>query len=212
MPSPLPHFLALVASRRQVAVVFAIVATGLCSLAACTNRIIPPSMPQKPGAVFVLDHGRHTTLVLPAADRGIVRYAYGDWQYYAQRKTGLRETSLAAVWPTTAALGRRELRAPATVGDVRAAVQVGIEHLYEVIVDARAISRLRATLDALFQARRETWLYNAAYDLEFVPHPEAYTLVHNSNRVVAHWLQALGCRVRGLLLFSRWQVVPPYPP
>jgi hypothetical protein len=212
MPPPLPLLLALAVSRRKVAVIYTVVTASLCNLAACTNRIIPPLAPPNPRAVFVLDHGHHATMVLPAADRGIVRYAYGDWQYYAQRKTGLRETLLAAVWPTTAGLGRREFRVPATPEGVRAAVQVGIEQLYEVTVDARAISRLQVTLDALFQAQRETWLYNAAYDLEFVPHPGAYTLMHNSNRVVAHWLRALGCRVRGLLLFSRWQVMRPRPP
>jgi hypothetical protein len=211
LPS-LSLLLALAVSWRKIIVVCTVVAVSLCTLAACTNRIIPPLAPLNPRPIFVLDHGRHATLVLTAADRRIVRYAYGDWQYYAQRKTGLRETSLAAVWPTPAGLGRRELQASATPEGVRAAVQVGIEQLYEVTVDARAISRLQATLDALFQAQRETWLYNAAYDLEFVPHPEAYTLMHNSNRVVAHWLRALGCRVRGLLLFSRWQVMRPRPP
>jgi hypothetical protein len=212
MLPPLPLLLALAVSWQKVMVICTVMAVSLCNLAACTNRIIPPLAPPNPRAVFVLDHGRHATLVLPVENRGIVRYAYGDWQYYAQRKTGLRETSLAAVWPTTAGLGRRELRASATPESVRAAVQVGIEQLYEVTVDARAVSRLRAMLDALFQAQRETWLYNAAYDLEFVPHPKAYTLMHNSNRVVAHWLRALGCRVRGLLLFSRWQVMRPRPP
>jgi len=211
LPS-IPLLLALAVSWQKVTVICTVVAVSLCNLAACTNRIIPPLAPPNPRTVFVLDHGRHATLVLPAADRGIVRYAYGDWQYYAQRKTGLREASLAAVWPTTAGLGRRELRVSATPEGVRAAVQVGIEQLYEVTVDARATSRLRATLDALFQAQRQTWLYNAAYDLEFVPHPEAYTLMHNSNRVVAQWLRALGCRIHGLLLFSRWQVMRPRPP
>ena len=211
MPSLLALLPALAVSWRQGAVVCALVAASLCGPVACTNRILPPPAPPNPRTVFVLDHGRHATLVLPAATHGIVRYAYGDWQYYARRKTGLRETSLAAVWPTPAGLGRRELRVPATPGDVRAAVRVGIEQLYEVIVDARAVSRLRDTLDTLFQAQRQRVLYNAAYDLEFVPHPDAYTLVHNSNRVVAHWLRHLDCRVQGLLLFSRWQVVHPPP-
>jgi hypothetical protein len=192
--------------RRQNLTVCAVVTASLLGLAACTNVVIPPPAPPEPQSVFVLDHGRHASLVLPAADSGMVRYAYGDWRYYAQWQTGVVETTGAVVWPTTAALGRRELRTPATPAGVRAAVQVGIEHLYEVTVDKRAIRRLRGQLDAVFQANLATRLYNPAYDLEFVHHPDAYTIIHNSNRVVARWLQDLGCQVSGPLLFSRWQV------
>lgn len=188
-----------------------VLVAGLFSLSACTNVIIPPPTPPDPHPVFVLDHGHHASLVLPTG-HGVVRYAYGDWNYYAREETGVLETSFAVVWPTTAGLGRRELHASATPAEVRQVVQVGIEHLHEVIVDEQAISRLRTHLDEIFHTHRETRLYNASYDLAFVHHPEAYTIVHNSNRVVARWLQALGCRVSGLRLFSRWRVEQPQAP
>jgi hypothetical protein len=40
------------------------------------------------------------------------------------------------------------------------------------------------------------------YDLAFVPHPDPDTISHNSNRVVAGWLEQLGCRVEGPVLFA----------
>ena len=45
-----------------------------------------------------------------------------------------------------------------------------------------------------------------AYDLVFVPHPDPYSMFHNSNRVVAGWLEQLGCRVEGTTLLSVWQL------
>lgn len=173
---------------------------------ACTNVIVPPDAPSIPRSVFVLDHGRHASLVLPAREGRLVRYAYGDWKYYALRETGALETTGAALWPTRAAFGRRELEGAPTDAGVRGAVRVGIEHLHEVVVDSVLVERLRARLDTLFQSEIESKIHNRAYDLDFVHHPRDYTIFRNSNAFVALWLRSLGCQVRGPLLFSRWRV------
>lgn len=172
----------------------------------CTNVIVPPEAPHRPRSVFVLDHGRHASLVLPAGRDSLVRYSYGDWKYYALRQTGPSETTGAVLWPTRAAFGRRELGGDATATAVRSAVRVGIERLYEVTVDSAAIERLRTALDTLFRSQIDSKIYNRAYDLEFVHHPHDYTIIRNSNKVVALWLRRLDCRVRGPLLFSQWRV------
>lgn len=181
-----------------------LLAAGL--LAGCTNVIAPPERPTQPVPVFLLDHGRHATLVVPDGEGLLVRYAYGDWRYYAQRQTGPLETSSAALLPTRAALGRRELHADATAAGVRRAVAPGIEAVHVITVDAGRARRLRNRLDYFFAEGAATRIYNRAYDLEFVHHPRDYTIFYNSNRVVAEWLRWLGCRVRGPLLFSRWRI------
>lgn len=180
----------------------------LVCLAACTNVITPPEHPRDPLPVFVLDHGRHASLVLPAGDSALVRYAYGDWTYYARRKTGALEASTAVLVPTPAGLGRREVAGEWTADGVYRAVKPGIEFLHEVAVDAAAAQRLRRRLDFIFEETADGAIYNPAYDLEFANHPEPYTILHNSNRMVATWLRELGCEVRGLLLFSHWRVEP----
>ncbi|MGH7544882.1 MAG: hypothetical protein ACREKI_01715 [Gemmatimonadota bacterium] len=178
----------------------------LVATTACTAVIEPPAAPAEPQSVFVLDHGRHSSLVLPGDGGGLVRYSYGDWDWYALEKTGLFRGSSAVLWPTRAGFGRRELAGTATASSVRVAVRVGVEHLYEVVVDAREAAALRRRLDALFHAADSTLVYNEAYDLEFVHHPEKYWAFRNSNQMVARWLERLGCRVRGPALFSRWRV------
>lgn len=185
----------------------AIAAAALASpLAACTTTIVPPAAPAAPQAVFVLDHGRHASLVVPGPDGGIVRYSYGDWRWYALRKTGPLQGTSAVLWPTRAALGRRELPGPPEADAVVRQVRVGIEGLYEVTVDAGRVEALRRDLDSIFHAGAETRVDNPAYDLEFVHHPKPYWLFRMSNQMVARWLEALGCRVRGPALFSRWRV------
>ena len=40
----------------------------------------------------------------------------------------------------------------------------------------------------------------------FVPYPEPYWIFHNSNQVVAGWLEELQCRVQGPALFAVWRL------
>jgi hypothetical protein len=197
--------------RRTAAMYRALVSAGLIATVACTNVIVPPRDPLQPRPVFVLDHGRHASLVLPASDSVLVRYAYGDWDYYAKAETGVGEASAAVLLPTAAGLGRRALAEPATEDGVRSALRVGVEAVYEVIVDSAAAGRLLEVLDSIFDADRESLFYNRGYDLEFVRHPRRYTIFRNSNWMVADWLRQLGCRVSGLLLFSKWKLDTPSP-
>jgi hypothetical protein len=175
----------------------------------CSTVVVPPSRPADPEPVFLLDHGRHASLVLPGAEGGIVRYAYGDWRWYAEGNTGLWQGAAALFWPTRAGLGRREMEGPVGVGAVRRQVRVPIEVLYELMVEARAVAGLRMRLDSIYEENLATRLTSRLYDLEFVEHPNNYWALHNSNVVVASWLRELGVRVEGAALFSDWQVSEP---
>lgn len=155
---------------------------------------------------MLLDHGRHASLALPAGDGGWLRYAYGDWRYYAQMKTAPWDGMAALLWPTPAALGRRRLPGPTTRAGLRAQLRVGVQAMYPIAVPRGRLERLRRQLQERFRAAAGTPLYNPVYDLRFVREGRRYDLLHNSNQEVARWLRALGCEVHGSALFSRWRV------
>lgn len=179
------------------------------ALAGCSaTTVAPPADPADPAPVFLLDHGRHTSLVLPTPDGTLVRYAYGDWRYYAERETGLLHAIAALLWRTPGALGRRELPGPPVADEVRLQVPLLIEHLHELQVERAAVEELRARLDALFAAA-DLQLDSPDTDLVFVRHPRDYTLRHNSNRVIADWLVALGCEIHGWALYAHWKIITP---
>lgn len=166
----------------------------------------PPRQVAEPVPVFLLDHGRHSSLVLPAGDGRMARYSYGDWEYYALRRTGLA-TGLAALFgPTPAALGRSELAGPPTEEVLRAQVRIVVERIFEIEVEAAAADRLRTELDTIFETALESRIHSAGMDVEFVHHPVPYTFGHNSNRVVAGWLEALGCTITGRPILSNWKI------
>ena len=175
-------------------------------LGGCSATLTTPPPAVEPRAVFLLDHGRHSSLVLARADGGMVRYSYGDWRYYAHGQTSLWSSSRALLVPSRAALGRRELVGPAEEAFVLAQVRVVIERLIPLELEARRVDELITELDGVFFRQREQMHYREDYDLELVPYPRNYTLTHNSNRVVADWLRYLGVGVTGSALLSSWRV------
>jgi hypothetical protein len=176
------------------------------ALGGCATVVIAPAAPEEPVSVFLLDHGGHASLVLPTGERGLVRYTYGDFRWYALGQTGIGEGFAALAGGTPAALGRGELKGPAEALALRAQVREGTREVYELRVARAANERLRAELDGIYEASRDTLVYSATYDLEFVRHPVPYSAEHNSNRVMAHWLEALGCEVQGAGLVTNWRV------
>ena len=159
------------------------------------HRHSPPS-PANPAPVFLLDHGGHASLVLPA-DEGMVRYSYGDWEWYALGRTGAAEGSRALIGPNPAGLSRKVLFASPTEEAIRRTLPIATEHIFLIQAEAESVARLRSRLETIFLENRQTLHHNPAFDIDFVRHPEPYSLSHNSNTVVAGWLRELGAEVRG---------------
>lgn len=181
-------------------------AIGLAALlAGCAHTVEPPHDVAEPVPVFLLDHGRHASIVLARAD-GVVRYAYGEWAWYALDRTGPLRALETLLLRSPGTLGRRILAGPPTLEAVQAQVRVPIEHAWRVEVEGARARALDETLDALFEANLDTRVENPLYDLEFVPHPDPYSIGHNSNHVVADWLRALGCRVETRGPASAWRL------
>lgn len=173
----------------------------------CATRLVPPDAAPEPRPVFLLDHGRHASLVLPDGDGGLVRYAFGDWAYYARNRTGVYRGLRALMWPTPAALGRRELAGPVEPRRVRRAVAVVIREMHVLEVPAGRLAALRRRLARRFAAAAVHY-DNRLYDLTFARLDEAYWLGNSSNQRVAAWLGELGVRTRGPALRSVWRVAP----
>ncbi len=182
---------------------------GLLALPlACTTRIIPPAGLRESVTVIVVDHGDTPSLVLPAEDSAMIRYAYGEWKWYALGDTGYRRVIPTLLCPTQGTLGRQEMGGAISEAAVRDKMQVGFESLHSVQVEQEQVRRLRWRLDTLYEQNIGTHVFNPRSDLHFVHHPRRYTYFYNSNHMLAAWLQELGCEVRGPAYASRWRVEP----
>ena len=184
-------------------------ALALPLLVSCTMTVHPPHAIVEPETVVLLSHGRSSSLVLPSADGKALRYAFGDWRFYALGSKGASDAAAALFWPTPSALGRRETeRGSDPVLGLAEHVGIAWDEAFPITVERSAVAALRARLEALFDARIETALFNPGPNLVFVRPLESYSIVNSSNQKVAAWLEELGCEVRGIRLLSRWRVEP----
>lgn len=183
---------------------------ALGTLAACAATYVVAPPPLAPGVarapVAVLDHGRHSSLVIGLRDGRMVRYAYGNWRWYAQGITGAAEGFAALSGQTPAALGRRVMTGPLTADTLRSQLRVGVEDILLLDVDAAAAQRLVDKLDGIAEAGRARMLTNNNVDLDFFPHPTPYSEAHSSNRVLAGWLREMGVDVDGDGLIADWKL------
>jgi len=85
----------------------------VCTATSCTYSILVPQTLTEPTTVYLIDHGRTSSLVLPNLEGSYTRYAYGDHRWYALDDTGIWQGFAALFWPTPGALGRQDF-----VGDL----------------------------------------------------------------------------------------------
>lgn len=179
----------------------------MISFFSCTTAIHPPASVIQPETVVLLTHGISSSLVLPDQQGRMVRWAYGDWRYYALGRDSVLEAIAALLWPTPAALGRRVVEGESE-GPMAGLAEFGIawDDAFSIRVERAAVTSLGQRLEALFAANLAGRVDNPEPNLEFVRHPEPYTLFNNSNRKIAQWLRELGCEVSGFPLLPRWRV------
>ncbi|WP_038051767.1 DUF2459 domain-containing protein [Thioalkalivibrio sp. ALJ1] len=199
------------APRGARALRLALVTLTLSLIQGCAAVTVQaPPEPDDPVTVALLDHGRHSSLVLPTENADIWRrYSYGDWAFYVERRTGPLVGLAGLFLPTRGGLGRQTLTGPELAGAVEHQLRVPLEELYPLIVTRERVTRLREELEAIWETGNDDRAQSTEWDMAFVEHPESYTLFNNSNRMVARWLQALEIDVSRPPILSNWHVEPP---
>ena len=174
--------------------------------ASCTTVIHPPAKPTDPAIVLLVTHGKSSSLILRGGEDA-TRWAYGDWRYYALGRKESSDALAAILWPTRAALGRQTIeKAPSEPHDLIRRLGIGIDDIFPIEVSRQSVLRLETRLQQLFAENLDSLLYNPGPRLEFVEHPQRYSLVSNSNGRVAAWLRELGCATSGVPILSKWRV------
>lgn len=170
------------------------------------TSVTGPSHPSNPRAVFLIDHGTHSSLVIETPVGEMLRYSYGDLRYYAKRDTSLASGAAALLWPTPATLGRGELQGPISVESLSGQLVVVVEQIYPLEVSGDRADSLIASLDEIYIKGEDELVSVPEYGLNFAPHPQDYFLFSNSSTMIGSWLRELGATVFGWSLTSSWAV------
>lgn len=186
-----------------------VVVLAVSQLHGCAATIIPPENPPNPRPAFVLDHGRHTTLVVVDSGGRPVRYAFGELGWYTDGQIGIFRGMGAMLLPASGTLGRRVLEGKPSASNVLQRVGVNVEHLYCIAVDGERADELQRMLNSIFKENLATARYHSGWNLEFVEHPADYWFGQTSNQAVENWLVKLGSEVTGVTAFAKWKVQQP---
>lgn len=184
----------------------AIIVTGLFVSVLLPTSVTAPKNPTDSRAVFLIDHGTHSSLAIETLDGQMLRYSYGDFRYYAERDTGLATGVAALLWPTAATLGRGELEEPALEQSLREQLVVVVEQVYPFQVSGARADLLITKLDEIYQRGAGELVEVPEYGLIFSPHPTDYFWGSNSSTMIGVWLKELGFEVFGWALLSSWSV------
>ena len=171
-------------------------------LAGCSATKITPPLNVEDGVdVYLLDHGLHTTLILPYKNGVSYRWGYGDFRYYALGEKSFTNSFVALFFPTQAALGREKLSSPL---DLAHASKV-VKNIYVIHLERVKVYQLQEEL--LFIFDNATLIHRSEeFSFEFADHPKKYHLFHNSNKMVALWLSSMGAKVSKYPILANWKV------
>lgn len=180
-----------VSSRLFVCAVGGLLAVG------CTAVITAPTPISDPVPVYVLDHGRHNSLVLVVDGERPLRLAYGEWGWYVEGRTGPLRTLSTLFRSTPGALGRAELRGPPVPGCWAEQVRSEIRAVLGFSAERAEVRALASTIEQRFETAEPPPVASLRLNLEFIIADRPYTLAYNSNHQVVAWLERLGFEVRG---------------
>ncbi|PMR72652.1 hypothetical protein [Billgrantia endophytica] len=183
-----------------------IVILSVLLLTGCVGRVVPPTSLSEPVEIHLIDHGRHASLVLPHHQGGMVRYSYGEWSWYVEGRRHLLAGMMALLWPTRSGLGRGVHDDVSSPREFSRLAPEGLMHVYTLEAESERVEALQRKLDAYFDREEGDPVYVEEFGLEFVPHPRAYWLAHQSNLAVARWLRQLGFEVEGSAWLSNWRI------
>jgi hypothetical protein len=193
--------------RRLGLALAATAATGsTLSQTACTTVVTPPDAAslRDPVVVYLIDYHRHSALILPTPQGGLREYAYGEWGWFAENRTGWFRAPGVLLVPGGGALGRADWPTPDDAESLRE--QGRFQAVFELTVERDHAAALLGELDARFESRRGTMVRNHAVGLDLVKDEDDYWLGNHCNHATARWLGELGVRASPVTAVARYRV------
>jgi len=177
----------------------------LIFLGGCSTRLEIKNEPTDPVVVYLLDHGIHSSLVLPR-NKGdeYVEYAFGEWKWFAQNKDAWYRVPAVLFWPTEGTLGRIEYKGAGAKDSFRKGRGEIIIH--SLNASKKRVRDLLEILDKKYENKQASEIFNQHYGMKFVPDNRSFYLWRTCNHLVAQWLEILDYGISGSVILSSWDI------
>lgn len=74
-------------------------------MSGCAMTVVAPAGVREPVEVYLIDYGRHSSIVMEREEGEWAEYAWGDWSYFGKSRRDPLTTAMAILVPTRGALG-----------------------------------------------------------------------------------------------------------
>ena len=176
-----------------------------------TRTITPPAQPAEPTSVFLVDYGRHASLLLPRAEAGrSVEYSFGEWAWYAEDRDQWYRVPATLFWPTPGALARNERSVEANLEAVVEETRgEGVTEVIEILAPGENVRRLVERLDDRYERNLDSEYAPYAGGRTFVHDDREYHLFYGCNQALTRWLEDLDCEVSGVTVLADFRLRDP---
>ena len=161
-----------------------------------------------PVPVYIGDYGVHSSLFLPTTDDRFVEYASGDWGYAVENRNAPQDAIGALTVSRGAAFGR-QYHDPAPGDRGRPNPVHKPFTLRRVYCDRADVYALVDKLDVRYERLAERHgapVVNPETGVAWVRDDAGYSIANNCNHLTARSLEELGCRVTGVVVWSKFSV------
>lgn len=188
--------------RRFVLLTLAITSVIFVGWVCSPATIIPPNNLINPVSIYLVDYGFHGRLILPSGRDKCFEYAYGDWRYFALNQQDWLTGAAALFLPTQGTLGRKFRNCDR----LYLLTALKDNSLLGITVEKTKVDSLLKLLNSYFD-RPTMQIDNPYTGMTLVPYDRTYSLLHNSNHELVLWLEDLGCRIEGFVLWANFRSV-----
>ncbi len=183
---------------------------ALVTFTGCAT-VQPSAAINDPTPVYIGDYGIHSSLFLPTPDNRYVEYAFGDWGYAVENRNMPQDAIGALTVSWGAGFGRmyhdREFGS-----DMPNPPRKPIA-MQKVICDRSDIYALIDKLDVRFESLGRSYgaaVVNPETGMSWVREDDDkhYSIANNCNHQTVRSLKELGCRVDGVVVWSKFKIKP----
>ena len=183
----------------------------LGTLAGCAN-VQPAGQFTDPVQVYIGDYGIHSSLFLPTQDHRYVEYAFGDWGYAVENRNFPQDAIGALTVSWGAGFGRMYHDRAADSAAPNPPRKPIVMHV--VTCDRSDVYALIDRLDVRFEQLAEKHgqsVINPETGMSWVKEDtdKRYSIANNCNHLTAQALEELGCKVSGVVVWSKFSVSEP---